>query len=138
MIGADRWRRIVVVALLVIAGSVLVILPHWLRFGRRAVTPLVLQGRGRLTGRPAPDTLLLLYRLSLVSDPELGTDIFRLGLVESLDFDTLGNVRLVLGLTTPYCPFVEPLGRAVLETLVNTPGINGVTVRVDPQIRVRR
>lgn len=126
------------VVLLVIAGGLLVILPHWLRFGRRALTPLVLEGRGRMPARPAPDTLLLLYRLSLVSDPELGTDILRLGLVESLNLDSLGNVRVVLGLTTPYCPFVEPLGRAVLETLVNTPGVNGVTVRVDPQIRVRR
>lgn len=130
-----RWRLVAVV-LLVIAGSGLVILPHWFRFGR-TVKPLLLEGRGRMPGDPAPDTLFLLYRLSLVSDPELGSDVLRLGLVESLNLDSLGNVRVVLGLTTPYCPFVEPLGRTVLETLVNTPGINDVTVRVDPQIRVR-
>jgi metal-sulfur cluster biosynthetic enzyme len=136
--GSVDSKRLGLIAVLVLAGLALTLVPHWLRFGRQSIKPLERSAAGKYRLlRPAPDTLLLLYRLSTVSDPEMGVDILKLGLVESLNFDTAGNVRVVLGLTTPLCPYVEQLAQTVLDTLTSTPGVNWVTVKVDPNLIVR-
>ncbi|MGB9742151.1 MAG: metal-sulfur cluster assembly factor [candidate division WOR-3 bacterium] len=137
--GSFSRSRVLVIVVLVLAGLVLTLVPHWRRFGQRSVKPLVRTAAGKHPGaKSIPDTRLLLYRLSTVTDPEIGADLLQLGLVESLNLDTAGNVQVVLGLTTPLCPFVERLAQAVLDSLTATPGVKSVTVKVDPNLIIRR
>lgn len=132
------WPRLILIAGLVVLGAVITILPQWWQGRRLNKGVLVWQGQGKIPDYPPPDTLILLYRLATVSDPEFGVDIVKMGLLESLNFDTLGNVRVVLGLTAPCCPYITPLGRSVLETLLNTPGVREAKVKIEPGLVIRR
>ncbi|MEO0050906.1 MAG: iron-sulfur cluster assembly protein, partial [candidate division WOR-3 bacterium] len=75
-----------------------------------------------------------LFRLTTVIDPDLNLSIVELGLVETLAVDTSAQVRVVLGLTTPYCPYTKELAQAVLDTVVNTPGVKRAQVKIDPHL----
>lgn len=127
--------RTIFIILLVIAGAVITLLPHWLRSAKN-VQPITLEARGSsYTGAAPPDSFFLIHRLHRVIDPELATDLVDLGLLETLKIDTAGNVRVVFKLTIPFCPYINQLAKATLDTLVATPGLNRITVKFDPGIK---
>ncbi|MGQ9678307.1 MAG: metal-sulfur cluster assembly factor [bacterium] len=127
--------RTIFIILLVLAGAAITLLPHWLRSGKN-VQPITLEARGwSYTGAAPPDSFFLIHRLHRVIDSELGTDLVDLGLLETLKIDTAGNIRVVFRLTTPFCPYINQLAKATLDTLVATPGLNHITVKFDPGIK---
>lgn len=131
----SRLLRTIFLIILIIAGAALTILPHWLRTGRRSFEPIVLEAPGRFFPSPElPDSDDIFFRLTTVSDPELNLSIVELGLVETLAIDTSAQVRVVLGLTTPYCPYTKEIAQTVLDTIVNTPGVKKGLVRIDPKL----
>ena len=66
--------------------------------------------------------------LKRVDDPELGLDIWLLGLVYDLHVDQK-NVHVVMTLTTPFCPFGPQIIGAMKEGLEEE-GFTSVTVDV--------
>lgn len=131
----SRVLRTLLLVILIIAGVALTILPHWLRTGRRSFKPITLEAPGRFFPYPSlPDSADILFRLTTVIDPDLNLSIVELGLVETLAVDTSAQVRVVLGLTTPYCPYTKELAQAVLDTVVNTPGVKRAQVKIDPHL----
>ncbi|NPV13844.1 DUF59 domain-containing protein [candidate division WOR-3 bacterium] len=127
--------RTILIIILLIAGIAITLLPHWLRSAKN-VQPVTLEAKGwSYTGAASPDSLLIIHRLHRVIDPELGTDLINIGLLETLKIDTAGNVRVVFNLTTPFCPYIKQLAKSTLDTLVATPGVRRVTVKFDPGIK---
>lgn len=135
-----QWKehlllRTIFIMLLVLAGAAITLLPHWLR-SEKNIQPITLEARGwSYTGAALPDSFFLIHRLRRIIDPELGTDLVDLGLLETLKTDTAGNLRVVFKLTTPFCPYINQLAKATLDTLVATPGLNRITVKFDPGIK---
>jgi metal-sulfur cluster biosynthetic enzyme len=127
--------RTILLIILILAGVALTILPHWLRTGKRSLQPVILEGPGRCYPDAAPpDSLDILFRLATVTDPDFNLSIIEVGLLETLALDTSARVRVVLGLTTPYCPYLQELAQTVLDTLTNTPGVKRATVKLDPNL----
>ncbi len=131
----NRWLRTLFLSVLVLAGVALTILPHWLRTGRRSIQPIILEAPGRFYPHAdTPDSIDIIFRLTSVTDPDLNLSIIDVGLIETLVIDTSAQVRVILGLTTPYCPYAKELARAVLDTIVNTPGVKNALVKIDPNL----
>lgn len=131
--------RIVLIALLVVAGVVVTILPHWLKSGRHHLKPVTLKGEGRAySDLFLPESIHIADRLRGVIDPELEVDIISLGLLETLAIDSPGVVRVVLGVTTPLCPYIQHIAQTTLDTIINTPGVVRATVKLDPNLIHRR
>ncbi len=134
--GDFNRLRVFLILALVIAGGAITLLPHWLRIGKHSLAPVFLQGKGKKFSLDLipPESISIADRLRLVADPELGMDIVALGLVETLSVDSTGFVRVVLGVTTPFCPYTREIAQAVLDTLLSTPGVSQGVVKLDPQL----
>ena len=50
----------------------------------------------------------IIEKLKLVKDPEIGIDIWTLGLIYKITIDEEG-VEVLMTLTTPFCPFADDL-----------------------------
>ncbi len=75
----------------------------------------------------------VIEKLKEVKDPELGIDIYTLGLIYKIIIDNEG-VEVLMTLTTPLCPFANELIIEVEEKLaeLTTEGIR-VEITFDPQ-----
>ena len=58
----------------------------------------------------------IIENLKEVKDPELGIDIYTLGLVYKIVIDSDG-IEVLMTLTSPYCPFGEEIVREVEKKL---------------------
>jgi len=67
--------------------------------------------------------------LTAVLDPELGLDVVELGLVYEIGVQA-GNAHIVLGVTTPACPYSRRLAEEVADVARFTPGVREVDVTV--------
>ncbi len=74
----------------------------------------------------------VIEKLKEVKDPELGIDIYTLGLIYKIIIDNEG-VEVLMTLTTPLCPFANELVTEVEEKLteITTEGIR-VEITFDP------
>lgn len=77
---------------------------------------------------PAPTRELVYAALSEVIDPELGVNIFDLGLVYELVLDASGNVAIRMTLTTPGCPLGGYLDDEIHSCLQQFPSLGEVSV----------
>ncbi|KKU81855.1 MAG: hypothetical protein UY07_C0007G0009 [Parcubacteria group bacterium GW2011_GWA1_47_8] len=71
----------------------------------------------------------IIEKLKQVKDPEIGLDIWMLGLVYKITLDAEG-VEILMTLTTPFCPFADEL-IADVEKRVGELGYDEGDVRVD-------
>ncbi len=123
--------------LLVGLGVVVMLLPSFIRGGRRlTVNPFApLADSGRVpTDSLGLDSARVTAALEQVDDPELHLSIVELGLVHSLKVDSARNVAVVLALTTPECPYGPNLAYSTLEAIKLVPGAEQISVRLDPNL----
>jgi metal-sulfur cluster biosynthetic enzyme len=71
----------------------------------------------------------IIEKLKLVKDPEIGIDIWTLGLIYKITIDEEG-VEILMTLTTPFCPFADEL-IADVEKKVGELGYAEGDVRVE-------
>jgi metal-sulfur cluster biosynthetic enzyme len=125
--------RVVATVVLVGAGVVVMNLPALVGRGRAPGAGLVHRdSAGPQPGAEPPESTEVVRALGNVTDPEINMSIVDLGLLDSLAVDSAGNVRVVLALTTPACPFAAGIGRRALAELRRLPGARLVEVRLDP------
>ncbi len=62
--------------------------------------------------------------LETISDPEIGIDLWNLGLIYDIKIIDDKHVRIHMGLTTPFCPLANILPMMVAEELKKKLGIN--------------
>jgi metal-sulfur cluster biosynthetic enzyme len=65
--------------------------------------------------------------LQTVNDPELGIDIWNLGLVYEVDVDDDNNVKIDFTLTTMGCPIAPLIDEQIKEGTADIEGIGEVT-----------
>ena len=74
----------------------------------------------------------IIENLKEVKDPELGIDIYTLGLVYKIVIDSDG-IEVLMTLTSPYCPFGEEIVREVEKKLHSIiKGDNRVEITFNP------
>jgi metal-sulfur cluster biosynthetic enzyme len=79
--------------------------------------------RARLTEKQVREALLP------VEDPELGISIVELGLVRDIHIGADGaRVRVLMTLTTPFCPEAPRILEEVRATVAAIPGVNSAAV----------
>ncbi len=74
----------------------------------------------------------VIEKLKEVKDPELGIDIYTLGLIYKITINN-EDVEVLMTLTTPLCPFANDIVVAVEEKLAELEGIESrVEITFDP------
>jgi metal-sulfur cluster biosynthetic enzyme len=129
--------RLVVTILLVAIGILIILLPYIVKRQRvpTFLAPAAFTDSAAVpAGTLPPDSASVVAALTAVIDPEIGTSIVDMGLVESLHVDSFGNVNLAIALTTPECPVISQLGRQTAEAVIAVPGTRRVRVRLDPTL----
>ena len=129
--------RIVATAVLLALGVLVMNLPALFRRGRGAGPNLGVKwffadSAAPAAGAPAPESTAVVAALRRVMDPELDLSIVDMGLLDSLSVDTAGNVRVVLLLTTPECPYSTVIGRQVVAEVRRLGGARRIQVRLEP------
>ncbi len=56
-------------------------------------------------------------KLKTVKDPELGIDIYTLGLIYKTTYDEKEGIDILMTLTSPFCPFGDKIVRDVEKAL---------------------
>ena len=75
----------------------------------------------------------ILEQMRKVKDPELMVNVVDLGLIYGVGMDESGeltNLRVVMTMTTPACPYGPELVQEVKDTLRDLPGVGEVEVQV--------
>lgn len=72
----------------------------------------------------------VIQALQTVNDPELGIDIWNLGLVYEVDIDHDNNVRVEFTLTTMGCPIGPMLDEQIKDATQYIEGIGNVTTEM--------
>jgi ATP-binding protein involved in chromosome partitioning len=83
-----------------------------------------------MEGMPAPSTDALQAALATVDDPEIRKPITELGMVEAVDVDEAGRVRVTVLLTVPGCPMKDTITRDVTAAVAAVDGVTGVDVQL--------
>src|SRR3954465_12314395 len=73
-----------------------------------------------------PDLEQVRAALGTVNDPEIKRPITDLGMVDTLDVDAAGAVRLTVLLTVAGCPLKDTINRDVNAAVTRVPGVTGV------------
>jgi metal-sulfur cluster biosynthetic enzyme len=131
-----RFLKVLLIVALVVTTAAVVSIPFLLRFRRAQLsiaTEMSRSGSVPSDGLPV-DSARVVAALDSAIDPEVGYSVVELGLVHSVAIDSGPDVRVVLALTTPECPYGYALGDAVLTALSRVPGIREIRVKLDPHI----
>ncbi len=72
----------------------------------------------------------LIEALKTVYDPEVPVNIYDLGLIYEMAVSDTGTVRIVMTLTSPFCPVGSIIAEQVRETVEKIPGVTGATVEL--------
>ena len=61
----------------------------------------------------------IIDKIKQVKDPEMGIDIYTLGLIYDINLKEEGTIKIIMTLTTPFCPYgdqiVQEVENKVLE-----------------------
>jgi len=131
--------RTVATIVLVGAGIAIMFVPGLLRNRRprgpsvNPFAPLVDSGAVPRDRLPI-DSARVMAALARVYDPELDFSIVDLGLVHESSVDSAGNVRVVMALTMPECPYGLTLARGAVQALKTVPGARRISLKLDPSI----
>jgi metal-sulfur cluster biosynthetic enzyme len=140
-VGRRISARILATVILLALGILLMVLPYLLRrrgptFSLGSLNTFIDSVPAR-PGVPRPDSAQVSRALSRVTDPELELSVVELGLIEKQEVDSAGNVKVVMLLTTPECPYQFQLAGVAVRELKMVPGIRRIEVRLDPTIEWR-
>jgi metal-sulfur cluster biosynthetic enzyme len=72
----------------------------------------------------------ILERLARVIDPETGTDVVRMQLVQNLVINENGKVAYNFRPSSPLCPIAVPLAVAIIQAINEIDGVSGQSMTV--------
>jgi len=77
----------------------------------------------------------IVEQLKTVYDPEIPINIFDIGLIYNINIEDTKNVKILMSLTSPFCPVAEELPEWVKEAVLKVESILTCDVEVtfDPQ-----
>ncbi|QQV02381.1 MULTISPECIES: SUF system Fe-S cluster assembly protein [Chryseobacterium] len=68
--------------------------------------------------------------LKTVYDPEIPVDIYELGLIYDVQISEIGDVKIIMTLTTPNCPVAETLPQEVKDKVKAVENVNEVDLEL--------
>ncbi|MCS7153293.1 MAG: SUF system Fe-S cluster assembly protein [Bacteroidia bacterium] len=82
----------------------------------------------------------IIRALKEVYDPEIPVDIYELGLIYHIEVSPTGDVKIVMTLTSAFCPAAQHLPDDVKKAVEAVPGVKSVEVEVtfDPPWEMSR
>ena len=77
----------------------------------------------------------IIEQLKTVYDPEIPINIYDIGLIYNIDIEDSENIKILMSLTSPFCPVAEELPEWVKEAVLNIDSINtcDVSITFDPE-----
>ena len=69
-------------------------------------------------------------KLSTIKDPELGINIYDLGLIYDINIDKCNNVKIIMTLTTVNCPVADSFPLDVAKNISSLENIGQVKVKL--------
>ncbi|GIV23431.1 MAG: SUF system Fe-S cluster assembly protein [Bacteroidia bacterium] len=72
----------------------------------------------------------IIRALKEVYDPEIPVDIYELGLIYHIEVNPSGEVKVVMTLTSAFCPAAQHLPEDVQKAVEAVPGVTKVEVEV--------
>ena len=73
---------------------------------------------------------LIIEKLIQIKDPELGINIYDLGLIYDVKIDEFNNVKILMTLTTVNCPVADSFPLEVAKKTSEIEGVGQVTVKL--------
>lgn len=68
--------------------------------------------------------------LKTIFDPEIPVDIYELGLIYGIKIDQENNVKILMTLTTPFCPVAESLPKEVESKIKTIAKVKEVDIEI--------
>jgi len=107
--------------------------PHdFINFEGEIVDPpkiTIARGAANPKGRRV-DVELLIAAVKTVFDPDVGIDVYNLGLIYKIDPLKNSDVKVEMTLTSPTCPYAEKMVSDVAQALSDIEGVGKVTVKL--------
>ncbi|MDH5684856.1 MAG: iron-sulfur cluster assembly protein [candidate division WOR-3 bacterium] len=122
-------RRILLIALIVGVGVLIIVLPKLFHSKRIVNSSLIIRERAFLSDSLTKENIIIALRG--VIDPEIGINIYDLGLISEIKIEKDDKVTIGLLLTTPDCPLINELQDAIKESVGRILKVKGVKVYLD-------
>ena len=72
----------------------------------------------------------VIKKLSAIKDPELGINIYDLGLIYDIKIDECNNVNIIMTLTTVNCPVADSFPLDIAKNIISIENTGQVTVKL--------
>ena len=81
-------------------------------------------------GTPVASKEDVIHAIKAVQDPELGIDIYSLGLIYDIDIKDNGDIFVLMTLTAPTCPIAGEMPLMVASAICTVSGTGVITVQL--------
>jgi FeS assembly SUF system protein len=72
----------------------------------------------------------IISKLKTVYDPEIPVDIYELGLIYEIHVDEVGNVKIIMTLTSPNCPAAEEIPADIDKKVKSLEQVKDLNVQI--------
>ena len=79
---------------------------------------------------PLKDEVAIINAFKTVYDPDVGIDIYNLGLIYGIELAENGDVKIDMTLTSPTCPFAEEMLHMAAEAAAVVEGVGKVEAKL--------
>lgn len=79
---------------------------------------------------PLKDPEQVINAIKTVVDPDVGVDVYNLGLIYNIDLAENGNVDIDMTLTSPTCPYGAEMIQGVADSIADLDGVAEVYVKI--------
>ena len=73
---------------------------------------------------------VVVQKLSQVIDPETGSDVIKMRLVQDIEIDSTGKMTYVFRPSSPLCPIAVPLVLGIIDAIKEVPDITTQDITV--------
>jgi metal-sulfur cluster biosynthetic enzyme len=122
-------RRILLIALIVGIGIIAIILPKLFHSKRMVKSSFIIRDRNFQSDSLTKENIITALRG--VIDPEVGINIYDLGLISDIQIERRSKVTIGLLLTTLDCPLIKELQDAIKQSVKKIPNVKTVKVYLD-------
>lgn len=122
-------RRVLLIALIVGIGVLIIILPKLFHSKRMIQSKIIINQQTFKSNSLNKENIITALRG--VIDPEIGINIYDLGLISDIKIEKGEKVLIGLLLTTPDCPLINEIQDAIKASVGKVPKVKGVKVYLD-------
>ncbi len=80
--------------------------------------------------KPISDKEQIINAIKTVQDPDVGIDLYSLGLIYNIDLKKNGDVDILMTLTSPTCPYADIMPQLVALAVSDLKNVGTVSVKL--------